>query len=100
MISQFVCRLLDHMQARGVSTVVPALRPQDADMPLSTWIDTEDFNANYILRGQHALPRRGNKPEWQHTQDYWREKDEFPVLDLDDKALVYSGKKQAAVAAE
>ncbi|MFZ4690326.1 MAG: flavin-containing monooxygenase [Polymorphobacter sp.] len=100
MISHFVCRLLGNMAARGASAVVPALRPEDADMPLSSWIDTEDFNANYILRGQDALPRRGNKREWQHTQDYWREKDEFPVLDLDDTALVYSGRRLGVEAAE
>jgi hypothetical protein len=28
--------------------------------------------------------------EWQHTQDYWREKNELPAIDLDDKAFVYS----------
>ena len=29
------------------------------------------------MRGMHLLPKRGDKPEWQHTQDYWAEKDEF-----------------------
>ena len=89
MVSRFVCRLLDHMAAKGVTSVAPALRPEDHNMPLSSWIDTDDFNANYILRGQHKLPRRGDKREWQHSQDYWREKDEFPALDLDDSALKY-----------
>ena len=100
MVSRFVCRLLDNMAARGAASVVPALRPEDHDMPLSSWIDTEDFNANYILRGQHKLPRRGDKREWQHSQDYWREKDEFPLLDLDDRALVYSAPRAGAIAAE
>ncbi len=100
MISEFVCRLLPHMLARGAGSVRVALRDEDADMELSSWIDTEDFNANYILRGQHALPRRGNKRDWQHTQDYWREKDEFPVLDLDGAEFVYAGPQQSAIAAE
>ncbi len=100
MVSSFVCRLLDHMKARGAVAVVPALRPEDKDMPLSSWIDTDDFNANYILRDQHKLPKRGNKRDWQHTQDYWREKDEFPLLDLDDPSLVYSGSRNDAIAAE
>ncbi|NJC08889.1 flavin-containing monooxygenase [Polymorphobacter fuscus] len=100
MVSRFVCRLLDHMADRGASAVVPALRPEDHNMPLSSWIDTDDFNANYILRGQDKLPKRGDKREWQHTQDYWREKDEFPALDLDDRALVYSGAQAGSIAAE
>jgi hypothetical protein len=37
----------------------------------------------------HLLPKRGGRREWQHTQDYWRRKNEFPVIDLDDKAFVY-----------
>ena len=69
--------------------VTPALRPEDADMPLLPWIDPENFNPGYMMRGMHLLPKRGDKPEWQHTQDYWAEKDEFPAIDLDDDAFVY-----------
>ena len=52
-------------------------------MPLLPWIDPENFNPGYLMRGMHLLPKRGDKPEWQHTQDYWAEKDEFPAIDLD-----------------
>ncbi|HJW41822.1 MAG TPA: hypothetical protein VJ476_11410 [Rhizomicrobium sp.] len=41
------------------------------------------------MRWMHLLPRRGDKPEWQHSQDYWPEKDEFPKIDLEKKAFVY-----------
>ena len=41
------------------------------------------------MRGMHLLPKRGDKPEWQHTQDYWTEKDQFPAIDLDDTGFVY-----------
>jgi hypothetical protein len=37
----------------------------------------------------HRLPRRGDKLEWQHSQEYWIEQREFPGIDLDDKAFVY-----------
>jgi DNA-directed RNA polymerase subunit H (RpoH/RPB5) len=37
----------------------------------------------------HLLPKRGDKSEWQHTQDYWLEKDELPEIDLDDPIFVY-----------
>ena len=77
MVADFVCRLLHHMEAKGASTVVPALRPEDADMPLLQWIDEDNFNPGYMQRGMHLLPKRGDKPEWQHTQDYWAEKDSF-----------------------
>jgi cation diffusion facilitator CzcD-associated flavoprotein CzcO len=90
LVADFVCRLLKHMKATGARRVVPALRPEDRDMPLLPWIDPDNFNPGYMMRGMHLLPRRGDKPEWAHTQDYWAEKDELPAIDLDDPAFVYA----------
>lgn len=89
LIGDFVCRLLGHMEKKGVTMVTPTLRPEDKGMPLSPWMDPENFNPGYLMRGMHLLPRKGDKPEWQHTQDYWVEKDEIPAIDLDDAAFVY-----------
>jgi cation diffusion facilitator CzcD-associated flavoprotein CzcO len=89
LVGDFICRLLNHMKEKGVRKVTPALRPEDKDMPLLPWIDPENFNPGYLMRGMHLLPKRGNKPEWQHTQDYWSEKDQFPAAKLDDGTFVY-----------
>ncbi|HLY46546.1 MAG TPA: NAD(P)/FAD-dependent oxidoreductase [Stellaceae bacterium] len=89
LVADFVCRLLNHMQAIGARQVTPTLRPEDADMAILPWIDPENFNPGYLMRGMHLLPKRGAKPEWQHTQDYWSEKDAFPAIDLGDGAFVY-----------
>ena len=91
LLGDFVCRLLGHMQARGARQVEVALRAEDHNMPLASWIDPENFNPGYLMRSMHLLPQRGDKPEWQHTQDYWREKDEFPAIDLDGPEFVYDG---------
>jgi cation diffusion facilitator CzcD-associated flavoprotein CzcO len=90
LIGDFVCRLLNHMKERGAKRVEVALRPEDKDMPLLSWIDPENFNPGYLMRGMHLLPKRGDKPEWQHTQDYWTEKDAIPAIDLDDPVFLYS----------
>jgi cation diffusion facilitator CzcD-associated flavoprotein CzcO len=90
LIGDFVCRLLAHMDAKGAQQVEVALRPEDKDMPLSGWIDPENFNPGYLMRGLHLLPRAGDKPEWRHTQDYWLEKDALPAIDLDEAAFVYA----------
>jgi hypothetical protein len=58
-------------------------------MPLLPWIDPENFNPNYLMRSIHLMPKRGEKPEWQHTQDYWLEKEVFPEIDLDDPVFSY-----------
>jgi cation diffusion facilitator CzcD-associated flavoprotein CzcO len=90
LVADFVCRLLNHMTNKGARRVTPTLRPDDKNMPLLPWIDPENFNPGYLMRGMHLLPKRGDKPEWQHTQDYWAEKDALPAIDLDDGAFVYA----------
>jgi cation diffusion facilitator CzcD-associated flavoprotein CzcO len=89
LVADFVCRMLGHMKTKGSRKVVPALRPQEDNMPLHSWIDPENFNPGYLMRDMHLLPKRGDKPEWQHSQDYWAEKDEFSKIGLDDPAFVY-----------
>ncbi len=89
MIADFVCGLLNHMAKTGAKTVEVALRPEDADMPLLPWMDPENFNPGYLMRGMHLLPRRGDKPEWQHTQDYWTERKTLPAIAFDDPVFVY-----------
>lgn len=41
------------------------------------------------MRSVDLLPRRGDKPEWQHTQDHWTEKVALSAADLDDGCLQY-----------
>ena len=90
MVADFVCRLLQYMDRIGAKKVTVALRPQDRDMPLLPWIDPENFNPGYLMRAIDLLPKRGAKPEWQHNQDYWSEKDAIPAIDLSDGAFVYA----------
>jgi len=49
-----------------------------------------------MLRGMHLLPKARRQAEWSHTQDYWREKDQIPVIDLDDAAFVYEAIEKKA----
>ena len=100
LIADFVCRLLRHMQQTGAKSVEPALRPSERDMPQLRWIDDENFNPGYLKRAMGVLPKRGTTREWQHTQDYWREKDEFPAIDLADDVFVYRWGTHAKAAAE
>lgn len=87
LVGDFVARLLANMQDKGYRKVVP--QPPEG-MELKPWIDPENFNPGYLMRGLHLMPKSGEGPEWQHTQDYWAEKDEIPKIDLDSPALKYS----------
>ena len=88
-LGDFVTRLLNHMKKRGVEKVTVELRPEDQDMELLPWLDTENFNPGYMTRSMDLLPKRGDKPEWQHTQDYWAEKDDLPKIDLEGPEFHY-----------
>jgi hypothetical protein len=43
-----------------------------------------------LMRGMPLLPQRGDKPEWQHNQDYWTERKEFPAINFDDPVFRYA----------
>jgi cation diffusion facilitator CzcD-associated flavoprotein CzcO len=88
-VADFVCRLLNHMEATGARRVTPTLRPEDKEMLTLPWIDPENFNPGYVMRGVHLMPRQGDKPEWRHSQDYQIDKRELPAADLGDRAFVY-----------
>ena len=90
LIGDYVTRLLSYMDNLGVKSVTPQLRPEDQDAQLEAWIDPENFNPGYIMRSLHLMPKRIDKPEWRHTQNYWLEKEELPNADLDDGCLRFS----------
>ncbi len=89
LIADLVVRLLDEMDRRGATMVVPEILEADRDMPLGPWVSEENFNPGYLARGMHLLPQQGDRQPWLHTQDYWTEKDEMPEADLD-QGLTYS----------
>jgi monooxygenase len=98
MLGDFVCRLLNHMDAIGAKRVDVALRDEDKDMQILPWIEADNFNPGYLMRGLDRLPRRGAKPEWRHNQDYWAERIEIPATDLDGAEFVYDGKRRTGTA--
>jgi cation diffusion facilitator CzcD-associated flavoprotein CzcO len=94
LIADFVCRLLTHMDDAGMDVVTPGLRPDEANMARGPWVSEENFNAGYLVRGMHLLPKQGTHLPWRHTQDYYFDKDDIPNADLDDGTLVYGVNRQ------
>lgn len=91
MMGDFICALLNHMDAVGARRIDVALRPEDAGMELASWIESDNFNPGYLQRGLDQMPRRGDKPDWRHNQDYWAERDAFPAIDLTGAEFRYDG---------
>ena len=89
LISEFLCRMFEHMDKIGATVVTPQLRERDSNMPRLPWIDPENFNPGYLTRSMHLMPKQGDREPWSFTQDYAKEKDEFPNADLEDGTLSY-----------
>lgn len=93
LVSDYICRLLDHMDTLRASSVTPMLRDEDRDMQEGPWIDPGNFNPGYIMRSLDILPRQGDRQPWVMTQDYYQDRDDLPSADLDDGSLVFGGPK-------
>ena len=89
MIAEVVCRLLNDMDAEGLHKVVAKVPARLAGEPALPWVDSDNFNPNYLMRDIHLMPKRLDRPDWQHTQDYWSERDRFAAIRPDDEALHY-----------
>ncbi|MEH6584304.1 MAG: NAD(P)/FAD-dependent oxidoreductase [Halioglobus sp.] len=87
--ADFVCRMLNHMDAMGADMCTPTLLEHDNNMPTLPWIAEEEFNPGYMQRSLHLMPKRGDHEPWTFSADYYTEKDQLPLVDLDEEALSY-----------
>ncbi len=58
-------------------------------MPARPFVEPENFNAGYLTRNMHLMPKQGDRQPWIFSQDYYAEKDEIPAADLEDGTLIY-----------
>jgi cation diffusion facilitator CzcD-associated flavoprotein CzcO len=62
---EYVCRLLNHMQKRGLAYCTP--RNTDPTITEEPWVD---FSSGYFQRALHLLPKQGSRPPWRLHQNY------------------------------
>jgi len=91
--SEYVCRLLNHMDQIGARQVTPRLRPSDANMPARPWID--DFSSGYMQRVMHRFPKQGDREPWLNPQNYTKDKKMIRFGAIDDGALEFRGRETA-----
>jgi hypothetical protein len=82
---EYVCRLLNHMQRKGLRQCTPTLR--DPAMPLEPW---SDFSSGYIQRAAHLFPKRGTVAPWKLKQNYIHDLLTLRHGRVDDGAMVFS----------
>jgi len=92
LVSEFVCRVINHMDANGYATVVPQHPGNSVDeRPLM------DFTPGYVLRALDYLPKAGHVSPWRLKQNYFMDLQLIRRGKVDDEALHFA-KKPAALA--
>ncbi len=66
--SEYVCRLLNHMDANGFTSCTPRLND-----PTVTPEPALDFNSGYVLRALKDIPSQGSKHPWRLHQNYLKD---------------------------
>lgn len=61
---EFVCRLLQHMDASGTTMCVPRRDPTMESQPIL------DFSSGYVLRARDEFPTQGTASPWRLYQNY------------------------------
>ncbi len=90
LICRYVCRLLKHMDARGVRQCAPHNDdPRVARLPLV------DFSSGLFQRALDRWPKQGSQSPWRWRQNYVRDFLTLRFGPLDDGVLRYSSRSAA-----
>ncbi len=81
LVSAYVVRLLEHMDARGQEVfVVPRDRTVE-ERPFS------DFSSNYFVRALPGLPKQGDRKPWNLAENYVKDRRSIVGGDIDDGVI-------------
>jgi len=84
LVSEYVCRLLEHLAARCLDVVVPERDPAMAEEPFM------DFASGYVQRSLHLLPKQGSRAPWRLRQNYLRDALTIRRSGIEDETLRFS----------
>lgn len=87
-VSNYVCRLLNHMKATKTQQATPRLRPEDVGMAEHPWID--NFPAGYMQRVMHLMPKQGDHEPWLNPQLISRDKKMIVKSPIDDGVMQFT----------
>jgi cation diffusion facilitator CzcD-associated flavoprotein CzcO len=85
LICNYVCRLLNFMDRKGVRQVTPNPMGESAVAPF-----VENFTSGYIQRALASWPKQGQNKPWRVYQNYFRDTISLKWTRVDDKGLEFS----------
>jgi monooxygenase len=92
---EYVCRLLNHMDARGCRQCTP--RAPDPSLPTQPFID---LTSGYVLRSIDAFPKQGVRTPWRLYQNYPRDIMMLKHGALEDEGIEFTNAGSPARAAQ
>jgi monooxygenase len=87
---EFACRLINHMDERGVRQATPRLAPGTPTQPFI------DLKSGYVLRSLDKFPKQGVHAPWRLYQNYARDIVTLRHGAIEDGALEFSNPAPAA----
>jgi cation diffusion facilitator CzcD-associated flavoprotein CzcO len=84
LVSEYVCRVLEHLRARSYDVVVPE---READVEEEPFMD---FASGYVQRSLHQLPKQGSREPWRLRQNYLRDALSLRRSRIEDGVLRFS----------
>ena len=94
LVAEFVCRLVNHLHARGLRQCTPVLRADERGMPKRPLID--DFSPGYIQRAIDHMARQGDRAPWLNPQNYLEDRKTIREGALEDGVLQFTNPPVAA----
>jgi monooxygenase len=91
LICNYVCRLLNLMDRKGVRQVTPKNGSQSA---VANFV--ENFSSGYVARAVANWPKQGSKSPWRVYQNYFRDIVSLKWSSFDDGALEFSSPPEAS----
>ncbi|MEL7480796.1 MAG: NAD(P)/FAD-dependent oxidoreductase [Pseudomonadota bacterium] len=91
--SEFVCRLINHLEESGASYAVPRLDPSEVDVEREPPLDS-----GYFARAIDRLPKQGSKMPWRQNHNYMKDLFAIRYGRLDDGAMQFVHKEAPATA--
>jgi monooxygenase len=94
LVAQYVCRLLNHMDAEGYRQCTP--REPDSSMATEPFLD---LASGYVLRSIHTLPKQGSRAPWRLHQNYARDVLMMRRGPIEDEGIEFSNPPASSVVA-
>ncbi len=89
--SEYICRLLKHMDRKGYRKVVPR-DPSDHRTDHTVF---GALSSGYVKRANKVMPRQGTAPPWYVTQDFMRDAPDLRYSPIEDEYLSFDDRAPA-----